>query len=97
MGLTRWQLLRIILAEAILLGLVGCGLGLAAGFLLAMDAHGLNRVLIGYTPPIIVPWDIIWLGAGIIMAVAVVASLWPAISSARRRPLELLQWGRAAG
>ena len=96
-GLTRWQLLRIILAEAILLGLVGCGLGLAAGFLLAMDAHGLNRVLIGYTPPVIVPWDIIWLGAGIIMAVAVVASLWPAISSARRRPLELLQWGRAAG
>ncbi|MGE5610488.1 MAG: ABC transporter permease, partial [Bacillota bacterium] len=95
-GVTRWQLLRLILAEALLLGLAGSVLGLGAGFLMSLDANGVTRLVVGYGPAMVVPWDIIGVGVGIIVAVALLASLWPAISAARQQPLNLLQWGRAA-
>jgi putative ABC transport system permease protein len=95
-GVTRGQLLRLVLAEAFLIGLVGIGLGLAAGFLMSIDANQLSAVVTGYHPPIYVPWPIVWTGTGIIMAIAMLASLWPAISVANREPLDLLQAGRAA-
>jgi len=95
-GLTRWQLLRMILAEAILLGLVGVALGLAAGFLMSADANRLTRVLIGYGPDLVVPWRVVAAGSALVLAVTFLASLWPALRAACQKPLELLQWGRAA-
>ncbi len=95
-GLTRWQLLRMILSEAVLVGLVGCAMGLMAGSILAVDAHELTRVVIGYLPPISVPWRLISIGTGVMMTMTLLASLWPAISVAAAEPLELLQAGRAA-
>jgi putative ABC transport system permease protein len=94
-GLTRWQLLRLILAEAVLLGLVGAALGVAAGLEMSLNAHTLDRKVIGYAPPIVVPWDVVRNGVWLILGVAVVASLWPAISAARQEPLALLQSGRS--
>src|SRR5438874_12780204 len=41
-GVTRSGLLRLVLAEAVLLGLVGVGLGLAAGLQMSIDAHQLD-------------------------------------------------------
>jgi putative ABC transport system permease protein len=96
-GVTRSQLLRLVLAEALLIGIVGCALGLAAGLLMSLDANQHSAVLTGYKPPIYVPWDIVWLGMGIVTAVSLLASLWPAASVARAEPLSLLQAGRAAG
>src|SRR5437762_9080717 len=46
-GVTRWQLLRLVLGEGILLGMIGCALGLAAGFLMSMDAAGLTVYVVG--------------------------------------------------
>ncbi|HEV8604278.1 MAG TPA: FtsX-like permease family protein [Tepidisphaeraceae bacterium] len=94
-GISRGQMLRLILAEAILLGLVGCVLGVMGGLELSFDGVGLWRRMVGYTPPIDVPWPMVWLGMGIIVGVTVVASLWPAITAAREEPLALLQAGRA--
>ena len=94
-GVTRSQLLRLVLAEAILLGIVGCALGVAAGFVAAVNARGLSHTLIGYAPPMVVPWGIIWIGVGTVMGIALLASLWPAVSVARSEPLTLLQAGRA--
>jgi putative ABC transport system permease protein len=88
-------MLRLILAEALLLGLVGCGLGVMAGLELSFDGVGLWKKLVGYTPPLDVPWDMVWLGVSIILGVAFLASLWPAVSAAREEPLSLLQAGRA--
>jgi len=95
-GATRSQLLRLVLAEATLIGLVGCGLGLAAGALMSLDARGFGRLSVGVTPPLAVPWGIVWTGTGIVMASSILASLWPALSVARSEPLSLLQAGRAA-
>lgn len=95
-GVTRSQLLRMVMAEAFLIGLVGVGLGLAAGFLMSVDANQLSAVLTGYKPAIFIPWPIIWAGVGIVMGISLLASLWPAISVARSEPLSLLTAGRAS-
>jgi len=95
-GVTRGQLLRLVLAEATLLGLVGVALGLSAGALMSVNARGLSRITIGYVPPVVVPWGIIWAGAGTVMLISLLASVVPAWNVSRTEPLTLLQAGRAA-
>jgi putative ABC transport system permease protein len=95
-GLPRGQLLRLVLGEAILLGLVGSALGLAAGMLMAIDARALTTVITGYNPPLTVPWGIVSIGVAAVMGIALLASVWPAVRVSRRAPLSLLQAGRAA-
>lgn len=94
-GLTRGQLLRLILAEAIVLAIVGIVLGLIAGLQLSVDAHQLWASVVGFRPPMILPWQPIWIGIGFVAVVSIVAALWPAVSVARTEPLALLQAGRA--
>ena len=95
-GVTRSQLLRLVIAEAMILGLVGCILGIAAGLLLSIDAEALQVAVTGYKPPLAIPWDYLGIGSAIVMAVAVLAGLWPATLVARSQPLDLLQAGRAS-
>ena len=95
-GVTRSQLLRMVVAEATLLGLVGVMLGLAAGAQMSMDARGLSRLTVGYVPPVSVPWEIVIIGSLAIMFISIAASLWPAVSVAKTQPLDLLQAGRAS-
>jgi putative ABC transport system permease protein len=95
-GVTRGQLMKLVLGEAILLGIVGILLGLAAGFELAIDAWQSWGKFFGYSPAIVVPWETIAVGMCVIMIVCVIASVWPATHVARSEPLSLLQAGRAA-
>jgi putative ABC transport system permease protein len=95
-GVTRSGLLRMVLAEALLLGIVGVGLGLAAGLQLSIDAHQLSKVVIGYAPPTYIPWGIITIGTAVVLLIALVSSIMPAITVARTEPLDLLQAGRAS-
>ena len=95
-GLGRGDLLRLILAEAAMLGLVGVVLGLGAGLEIAVDARMLSGAVMGYSPPMQIPWRIVAESCLALMAVALAASLWPAIGVARTEPLDLLQAGRAS-
>ena len=95
-GVTRSQLLRLVLSEAVLLGLIACALGLAAGAVMSVDAHRLSVLTTGYAPPPDIPYGIISVGVGIVLFIALAASLWPAMHVAKAEPLTLLQAGRAA-
>jgi putative ABC transport system permease protein len=95
-GLTRGQLVRLVLGEAALVGLVGAALGLVAGTVLTIDGHAMLNVVTGYRPAISVPWGIVSSGVGVVLGVSVLAGLWPAVAVARASPLSLLQGGRAA-
>ncbi|CAN5560035.1 FtsX-like permease family protein [soil metagenome] len=95
-GVTRGMLTRLVIAEALLLGIVSIALGFAAGMLMSLDAHQLWAVTIGYAPRFAVPWWIVSFGAAVVMLVAIGASIAPALSVAREEPLSLLQAGRAA-
>ena len=95
-GVTRGEVVRLVLAEAVLLGLVACVLGVGAGLLMSENAQRLQAWVVGYVPPLRVAWDVLWLGVGVVMAVSVVAALYPAVTTARTAVLRLLQAGRAA-
>ena len=95
-GLTRGQLLRLVLGEAALVGVVGAALGTFAGALLTVDGHAMTNIVAGYHPPIVVPWAYVLGGIAVVLGVAVAAGVWPAVSVARSSPLSLLQGGRAA-
>jgi putative ABC transport system permease protein len=95
-GVTRGQLLRLVLAEALLLGLVGVGLGLLAGFEMAVNANALGALVTGYAPDITVPWRSVFYGVAAVIVISLGASIWPAWSAARAEPLTLLQAGRAS-
>ncbi len=95
-GLGRGDLLRLILAEATMLGLVGVALGIAAGLEISIDAGRITDDLLGYSPDMQIPWAIVAGGCLTLLAIALAASLWPAISVARTQPLDLLQAGRAS-
>jgi putative ABC transport system permease protein len=95
-GVTRGMLARLVLAEALLIGIVSIALGFLAGIIMAFDAHQLWAITIGYEPMFTVPWWIVGVGALVIAVVAILASIAPAISVAREEPLALLQAGRAA-
>jgi putative ABC transport system permease protein len=95
-GLGRGDLLRLILAEATMLGLVGIALGIAAGLEISIDARRITGDILGYSPDMQIPWPIVAGGCLALLAIAIAASIWPAISVARAQPLDLLQAGRAS-
>ncbi len=95
-GLERGDLLRLILAEATMLGLVGVALGVAAGLEISIDARRITGDLLGYSPDMQIPYAIVAGGCLALLAIALAASIWPAISVARAQPLDLLQAGRAS-
>jgi putative ABC transport system permease protein len=95
-GLTRSQLLRLVLCEGLLIGIASCVLGLAAGFLMSLDANALSLHLLGLLVNLSVPWKMVDIGLIVVLSTSIIASLWPAVSVATSQPLSLLQAGRAA-
>ncbi len=95
-GLTRSELLRMLLAEATLLSLVGMVLGVGFGLILAINANRLYATVIGFDPPLVLPWDIVAGASVFVIFTGLLATLAPAITTARKQPLALLQAGRAA-
>jgi ABC-type antimicrobial peptide transport system permease subunit len=63
---------------------------------MSINAKQLLLVLVGYDPAFTIPWNTILMGIGIVLGIALLAGLWPAASTARTDPLELLAGGRAA-
>ena len=96
-GMTRSQLFRTVLGEAILIGLTACFLSFLFGVGAAWCATGLCRHVFfvgGLTPPIILPWLKLSVGFGITLSMCLAAALIPAINTSRKEPLSLLQSGR---
>ena len=78
-GATRGQILRSVLAEAILMGIVGAAVGFVIG--LALEWYAINVIIFdesGFLFPLRVPWveaGVVSLGS---VALATLAGLWPA-------------------
>lgn len=95
-GLTRGELLRMLLAEAVLLSFVGIALGITFGIVLSMNASRLYAATIGFDPPLKLPWDVIAWATLFVLLMGMLATIAPAISTASKQPLALLQAGRSA-
>lgn len=98
-GVTRWAVARMVLAEGLLIGLVACVLSLSFGVMAGWCGTGISQYVSffgGLATPLIVPWSKLLLGFSITLALCLAAALCPAYFAGRAEPLALLQEGRAA-
>ncbi len=99
LGVTRFGLMRLILAEALLVGVVGCLLSMGFGVMAGYCGTGVTRYINirgGMITPLVVPWLQITIGFACTLGLCFLAALWPAFSTGRTEPLRLLQAGRSA-
>jgi putative ABC transport system permease protein len=92
-GATPAQVLRTVLAEAVLMGVFGTALGLLIG--LPMEWYVVRVVLVeetGFVLDVVVPWREAFLIAGGALATATLAGLLPAWHAVRTRIPDAIQW-----
>ena len=85
-GLTRFGLIRLILCEALLVGLVACLLSLAFGIMAGWCGAGISQYVSffgGMDTPLVVPWSKLWIGLGAALLLCLAAALGPAIWTGR--------------
>ncbi len=98
-GVTRSGLVRMVMAEGLLIGLITCLLSLAFGVFSGWCGTGISQYVSffgGLAPPLVIPWAQLSIGFGMALGLCLLAALWPAIATGRAEPLALLQAGRAA-
>jgi len=91
-GMIRWQVLTMILAEAMQIGLLGGVLGLVFGLILSRIFMAAMTAMSGYTLTYALPWERILLAILVAVLVSQIAALLPAIRAARTRILEAIQY-----
>jgi len=98
-GITRFGLVRMILAESILIGIVACMVSIGFGVMAGWCGTGISQYVSffgGLDTPLVVPWTKIAIASGATLLLCLIAALWPAISTGRTDTLKLLQDGRAS-
>jgi putative ABC transport system permease protein len=85
-GGSRWHVIRCVLAEAALMGLIGSVIGFLVG--IPLEWFSLNVVILeetGYTFPLVIPWQQALLIAAAAVLVATLAGLGPSLYAVRQR------------
>ncbi len=90
-GALKSQIVRLVLAEAIALGLIGSIMGLALGFHEAISRNRIVADLIGFEPEFIVPLGTLALAVGLTVLVCLLAGIAPARRAARNNIIEAMQ------
>ncbi|WP_172682935.1 FtsX-like permease family protein [Verrucomicrobium spinosum] len=96
-GYTRSLLVRLVVAEGVLIGVVAGGLSLVFGTLSGWCGAGMSRYISffgGMNTDLVVPWPEVLSSLAAVLLLSSLAALWPAISIGRTKPLHLLQQGR---
>jgi len=98
LGFTRSMLVRLVVAEGVLIGLVASILSLGFGILAGWCGAGISRYISffgGMNLELIIPWPEVLSGMLAVILLSSLAAAWPAFSLGRTKPLELLQQGRS--
>ena len=98
-GFTRWAIVRAVVAEGLLIGLVACLLSLGFGILAGWCGAGLSQYVsffAGMPLELILEWRPILAGLGAALLLCALAAIGPAVAIGRTEPLALLQQGRGA-
>ena len=90
-GATQWQIMRLVLGEAIVLGGIGSVVGVGLGVYGAWSINTLTLRAIGFAPSFHMPWADISFGAGLTMTVCIVAGLLPARRASRSNIIEAIR------
>jgi putative ABC transport system permease protein len=90
MGWSPWLVLRMLLAESVLLCLVGAALGNAFGLALLHTVNGMETVGFGWIP-LTLPPTLVATSFMLTLVIAVLALAWPAVVLWRLQPLAALR------
>lgn len=90
-GATREQITRLVMGEALVLGLLGCLLGLGLGLHLADSMNAMTLAIWGYEAKWAVPKDLVTGAIAFTLAVCLVAGLVPALRASRSNVIDALQ------
>jgi putative ABC transport system permease protein len=91
-GMTRWQVAKMILAESGMMGLVGGSVGLVFGLLLSHAILSSINSMMGYELSFAWPWRGIIVSMVIALVVSQLAALWPARRAAQMPIIEAIQF-----
>ena len=92
LGMTRWQMTKMILAEALLIGVIGGGLGLLFGLFQSRVVISTVNSTAGYDLTYILPTQGIIVSLFIALFVSQLAAILPAARAARLRIIEAIQF-----
>ncbi|MBU0704538.1 MAG: ABC transporter permease [Chloroflexi bacterium] len=91
-GMTRWQVSKMILAEAGMIGFIGGVFGVGFGLLLSRLFLTTANVTQGYALSYVLPTQGIVVGFFIALVVSQLAAIWPAQRAARINIIEAIQF-----
>ncbi len=92
LGMTRWQVAKMILAEAGMMGFAGGAFGLVFGLLMSRVVLQAMNAVTGYALSYVVPVQGVLVSLVIALVVSQLAALWPARRAARINILEAIQF-----
>ncbi|MHC2066234.1 ABC transporter permease [Bremerella sp. T1] len=98
-GITSWTIVRAVLAEGLLTGIVAAVLSLGFGVMCGWCGCGVAQYISffgGMQPDLVIPWDAISLGLSGLILLAILSAAWPAYLIGKTEPLALLQQGRGS-
>lgn len=89
-GVTRGGLIRLILAESVLIGFCAIVMSFLFGVFYSWLLIHVTSMFGIVTPPLIIPWSKIGFGFGLAVLICLAASLYPAFLTGLKEPVELL-------
>lgn len=90
-GATRGLIARLIIGEALVLGVLGSGLGLALGMHLAVNTTAMTAQMWGLQAPFIVPWPLVSAAVALTISLCIIAGLAPARHASRTNVIDALR------
>jgi putative ABC transport system permease protein len=90
-GATKWQIIRLVFGEALVLAVIGTGVGLALGFHAAYTVNLMTAKLWGFVPQWDVPWGTIGKAVAFTAGVCLLAGILPAHRASRSNIIEAMQ------
>lgn len=83
LGLTRGQVLRMVIGEGLVLGLLGSAMGMALGVCLGRASNRLTEMLSGFRPELEIPYGMVAAGAALAVGLCLLAVIAPARHASR--------------
>lgn len=90
-GATKWQVTRLIVGEAIVLGALGSALGVALGLHAATGMTHMTEAIWGIRPVWTIPWGWVTAGISFTVGVCLIAGIIPARHASRNNIIDALQ------
>ena len=91
-GMTRWQVIKMILAESGVMGLIGGVLGIGVGIVLARVFIISVNQMQGYNLAYQMPSDALLFAIIVSLVVSQIAAVWPSARAARLHVIEAIQF-----